>query len=604
MTLGKGVRVAFAILMGLSIVIIIWTGITLVANGSALGSEDTLVPVTFEDGEASVDGGDWIPLSDASFDASSIHTVQVRGHLSQTVPSGSRLNIRLDNVDYRFSVNHSVVYTFGFNPTVLSRSAGNTWGGFASNDWIGPDDEVEVTMSNVYVGINSSIFDLALDRMVIGSSDALVVRQFSHNWFHLLFGLAASGAGFFLLALALLGTRAGWASDEGSVWFSLFAISTGCWALFDPEYIDLLIAAPTFTNYMCSTSAFTMIVFLCAFVASRLKGKSHDLVGAACVVDAVAFFVISVLQLTGGKTGPDYFDFTNPGIVMGSVTFVFGTVMMIRDYFLMRDVSLRTTVMLYLPCAVGVSLEYIEFFVNHAGSGFFIEAGVTATIILRGPEMMAHQREKSQAENRLIQLEAELRESQMSIMLSQIQPHFLYNALNTIQYLCRTDPETAADAVGDFAAYLRGNMDSLKQMRPIPFELVLNHLEHYLAIERLRFPDVSITYDLKETNFRLPVLSVQALVENAIRYGVGKKAGGGSIVISTWKDDAGYHVSIVDDGVGFDTSAPLDGSRSHIGIENTRERLATMCGGILEIDSEPGVGTSAVITVPLEEGMQ
>jgi len=196
------------------------------------------------------------------------------------------------------------------------------------------------------------------------------------------------------------------------------------------------------------------------------------------------------------------------------------------------------------------------------------------------------------------QLEQELTQSRVAIMLSQIQPHFLYNALNTIQYLCMTQPETAAKIVEKFSLYLRGNMDSLTQRDPIPFSTDLAHLENYLAIERLRFPDVRIEYDLKTQDFYVPPLTVQPLVENAIRYGVTRREHGGTVCVSTWEEADAYCLQVRDNGVGFDPRQVQYDGRSHLGISNTANRLQNMCGGSLKIDSNLGEGTAVTITLP------
>ena len=202
---------------------------------------------------------------------------------------------------------------------------------------------------------------------------------------------------------------------------------------------------------------------------------------------------------------------------------------------------------------------------------------------------------------KMVQQAEELAESRVSIMLSQIQPHFLYNALTTIKYLCSQQDPRAEDTVARFAKYLRGNMDSLSLRTPIPFERELDHLENYLAIERLRFPKVKIVYRISAGGFLLPALTIQPLVENAIRYGVTRKKGGeGTVTVSSWETEDAFYVSVQDDGVGFDPMQRQYDGRSHIGISNTRQRLEAMCGGELTIRSIPGEGTTVLIRLPKE----
>lgn len=200
---------------------------------------------------------------------------------------------------------------------------------------------------------------------------------------------------------------------------------------------------------------------------------------------------------------------------------------------------------------------------------------------------------------RLKEQELELTESRIDIMLSQIQPHFLYNTLNTIESLVSKDPEKAEILVRDFAMYLRENMDSLKQKEPVPFERELKHLQTYIEIEKIRFKDrLTLRYDFETTDFEVPILTVQPLVENAVRYGVMRKRLGGTVTVATREDTNGVRIIISDDGVGFDPYIMQRDGRSHVGIDNVRERLQTQCGGSLMIDSIRGVGTIATIKIP------
>ena len=197
------------------------------------------------------------------------------------------------------------------------------------------------------------------------------------------------------------------------------------------------------------------------------------------------------------------------------------------------------------------------------------------------------------------EMEMKLQESQISIMLSQIQPHFLYNTLNSIYHLCETNPMRAKSMVNSFAEYLRNNLSTLEEPGLISFETELSHIKTYLDIEKVRFEDtLDIEYDIKCNNFSLPVLTVQPIVENAVKHGTSKKRGGGKVTISTYEDKENYIIKVSDTGCGFDPSKPKDDGKIHVGIENVRQRLANMCEGSLMIESEIGAGTVAVIKIP------
>lgn len=192
------------------------------------------------------------------------------------------------------------------------------------------------------------------------------------------------------------------------------------------------------------------------------------------------------------------------------------------------------------------------------------------------------------------------------ILLAQIQPHFLFNSLTTIRYLCREDPEKAEEGVTEFAKYLRRNMDSLSMDHPVPLEDELEHVREYLALQKLRFGDeLKVNYELEYTDFNIPVLTLQPLVENAVVHGIRANGSGtGLITLRSKMLPDHYEVTIEDDGAGFDAKdwdralGDREDGRSHMGLTSIKNRLAMMCGGSLEMESKPGAGTVARVIIP------
>ena len=197
-------------------------------------------------------------------------------------------------------------------------------------------------------------------------------------------------------------------------------------------------------------------------------------------------------------------------------------------------------------------------------------------------------------------IEAELKESRVSIMFSQIRPHFIYNTLGTIERMCLKDPQKAFELVRNFSLYLRANFGELGSVTPIRFMEEISHVEHYGYIEKTRFPDMEIRYELEATDFVLPALTVQPLVENAIKHGLMRLESGGTVTIRSYETDTHYCVEVSDNGVGFDPDAPID-EKKHVGLRNIQGRLSTMVNGSLTIDSAPDRGTKATISIPKEE---
>ena len=188
------------------------------------------------------------------------------------------------------------------------------------------------------------------------------------------------------------------------------------------------------------------------------------------------------------------------------------------------------------------------------------------------------------------------KEVQIKLMLSQIQPHFIYNSLSSISTLISIDPEKAQKSLDEFTEYLRRNLSSLTETKLIPFEDELRHIETYVSLEKLRFNNrLNVIYDIGTTDFLVPPLSIQPLVENAIKHGVLKKIEGGDITITTFELDSEYVVEIKDDGVGFDISNINFEQNQNFGLKNINYRIHQMCNGYLTISSKKDVGTKITV---------
>lgn len=205
----------------------------------------------------------------------------------------------------------------------------------------------------------------------------------------------------------------------------------------------------------------------------------------------------------------------------------------------------------------------------------------------------------------LIEKERELSDMKIQVVLSQIKPHFMYNVLNTITYLCDKDAKLAKRALYDFSRYLRGNLDSLTSQNLVPLDRELDLVTRYLALEKLRMEDeLNIIYDINDNGYMLPPMTLEPFVENAVSHGLAKADEGGTLAIRTRAGEQSHEIIIEDDGVGFDPDGYMnrtDGDHKSIGIDNVRKRLERMCGGTVQICSQRGKGTSVLICIPYEQ---
>ena len=217
-------------------------------------------------------------------------------------------------------------------------------------------------------------------------------------------------------------------------------------------------------------------------------------------------------------------------------------------------------------------------------------------------ELVSKKMEIAEKDAELARKNAELADGRSRIMLSQMQPHFMFNVLGTIGHLCRKDPLLASEAIDTFARYLRTNISSVRNTELVSFGEELTHVKSYIWLEKMRFgEELKVEYDIRCTHFRLPALTLQPIVENAVKHGLGNKEDGGTVIIRTEKKGAFIEISVEDDGVGFDENKLEKDGLEHIGIENVKNRLEYMCGGRLEIHSVLGQGTKIQILIPMKE---
>ncbi len=197
--------------------------------------------------------------------------------------------------------------------------------------------------------------------------------------------------------------------------------------------------------------------------------------------------------------------------------------------------------------------------------------------------------------------EQEIKESQVKIMLSQIQPHFIYNSLSSISTMITIDPDKAQKALDNFTEYLRHNLQSLTETNLIPFNNELQHIKTYVALEKLRFENrIEVIYDTQATDFNIPPLSIQPLVENSIKHGILKKLEGGTVTIKSYENKSSYVVEIIDNGVGFDPKSLDPKDNNHVGLNNIGFRIKKMCNGDIKVDSSIDKGSHIVVTFSKE----
>ena len=191
----------------------------------------------------------------------------------------------------------------------------------------------------------------------------------------------------------------------------------------------------------------------------------------------------------------------------------------------------------------------------------------------------------------------EIARQRASIMVLQMRPHFIYNAMMSIYYLCAQDSKKAQEVTLDFTTYLRKNFTAIVSEETIPFSDELEHTRAYLNIEQVQFgDDLLVDYDISHTEFRLPPLTLQPIVENAIKHGMDPEYAPLRITIRTRETNSGSEIIVEDNGQGFDFKSYDE--NKNIALKNIKERLEMMCGGKMTITPRAGGGTIVTVIIP------
>ncbi len=203
-------------------------------------------------------------------------------------------------------------------------------------------------------------------------------------------------------------------------------------------------------------------------------------------------------------------------------------------------------------------------------------------------------------ERELLVRDAELSDSKVSLLMDQIHPHFIYNSLQQIALLCDDDKDAVKPALLNFSGYLRQNLESLTDVKMIPFEKEMEHVDMFIELARIsQSKYFEVVKEFETTDFFVPAITVQPLVENAIKYGVGMSTEGSRVVIETKIDSGFIIISVSDDGHGKKTELKSQKDHKSVGTKNVMTRLKLLCDGELSINPGPE-GTVSTIKIPLK----
>lgn len=567
-------------------------------------------------GEYRIGDRQWQEITEGQHIPATKGDVTLRGNFHMLTPDGEYVGVYRGELPVAFYSNHIslTIYEGSNEPFVMdienplygSSACCKYWTGYMLSS--GSEESIEILIHNPHRFGNENAIDEMLSNMSLWSgidfeSDVLDSGQTQRNigLFFVIVSLALLGSALFSALLHVPNTRIIWL-------LGATILSAGIYLAYSAPGVSFWNESIAANTSILGFSMMFYMLFASGIITYFLKETKRIgyIVTIASGVSIGIYFVLPVL------TDVYFYDTWLPWVITQSVANVVLLGCLIKEYIAsskkerLVHMGMALLVLAFEADAVATAIGLWEggaiskyvFVVLFIAALFvvlrLIPGNINAATKAKELEL---QRSRLEAEKNMV--EAELKESRISIMLSQIQPHFIYNTLGTIERMCLKDTQKAFDLVRNFSLYLRGNFSELDSVTPIRFADEIKHVEYYVNIEKVRFPDMSIEYDVEATEFVLPALSVQPLVENAIKHGLMRLETGGTVKIHSYETPTHFCVEVTDDGVGFDTDAPVD-EKKHVGLRNIRGRLKAMVNGALVMESKPGVGTKAIIMIPKE----
>ena len=598
------IQVAGILLILLLAIILLWHG-----NANSSQAQPALVAQVYFDGEYRIADGQWKEIKAGEHISSTKGDVTLRGNFHLLTPDGEYVGIYtgdtpialyVDHISLTFYEGDSDPYIMDMeNPLYGDSSCGITWAAYALTSE--SEEPIEILIHNPHSYGNETAIDQLLSNTALWTGiefeKEALDRGNTQRDIGMLFAIVSLmilGTALFSTLIHIKNTKIIWLL--GSV--ILFA---GTYLSYSADGVSFWSESIVSNTTVLGCSMMFYMLFLSMAIVHLLKSTKRigmvtiSLLGFANAI----FFVLSML------TKLFFYDMWGYWAIVQVIANIVLVGCLIKEVCLAKG----NERWLY----IGLLLPFLSFGVDVVMTGvgtwkgglvskyvfviFFIAAMVAVLKII--PQSINALAKAKELETEKIALNAELTESRVSTMMSQIRPHFIYNTLGSIEQLCSIDPAKAGELVHNFAKYLRGNFGELDNPKPILMSQEMEHVHHYISIENVRFPDMTFSFEMNSVDFKIPALTIQPIVENAIKHGLMKLEKGGTIRVVSYETNTHYCVSVEDDGVGFDTSVLLD-ERKHVGIRNIRGRLEAMVDGTLEIESKINVGTKVLITIPKE----
>lgn len=547
-------------------------------------------------GEYCQNGEEWQPLGEDTDLSAFDGELSLKGRFDMELPEGACIYFYLDHIGMDISVN-------GENTCQLSNERNPDLCGTDWQEWLLPameeNDVIEIKLYNPHRYGNRNAYRELLDSIYMSGETQL--KQYyekeerTYHYFCIF---------LFVVSIALIGTAIGYQLmhlPNGTLLLKmgLMSLLMCVYMYLDTRGISLRNDQMVFHTYARQIAMMLSALMLGAGTVELLhekRRKTAQLAVYALMLADVVIMAVSLAGVTGIYETGMYWAVIQGLVSLLLIVLCVGEIKESKKHERIMPFSAGVLFMVLIAELLNARLSWWQ-------NGIGIKAVFGVLFIFLLLWAVKQVAVNYRASIRAKELEKELKENRISLAMSQIQPHFIYNSLNSIYHLCEKDVGMAQQAISDFSDYLQRSLSAVERNLLISFEEELNHVKTYLKLEQLRFgKDLNVEYHIERTDFMLPALSVQPLVENAVKHGVcQKEEGKGTVTITVKECPDFYEIIVSDDGAGFVPGTEDKKEGIHVGIRNVRQRLDIMCHATLEVESEPGKGTTSIIRIPKEK---
>lgn len=554
-----------------------------------------LLPIRFV-GEYSLGDEPWQELTPASRIPADDRELRLRGHFDIDFTLEEVMFFYLDHTDMIIKVNgRESINTFKPTERMAEDFCGVYWYDCLL-EGVTRDDHIEIFLHSAHsFGHNSAYRDF-VDRIYTAPVYYLrgaIMQIGSLNRMLALSGVVLS---LMILGFSMAFLRMGISSGGKMTILGLSSLLMSGYIALDTPDVALwseMILTNTNGLHLCMMFAALGFGF---FIADMFESDKKRIVLVAL---AILSMFDGAVVLVSGMRMIRICSMLLPWVIVQSVVSALLLGYMVHLFFTAKTVNDKHLLIVLMAMKILILIDLAGSLLNWKYAGICSKAGFILLLLIFLAWAMHLAPEKYRQAMRAHQLEGELEESRIAVMVSQIHPHFLFNSLSAIRHLCRTRPELAWEAMGDFASYLRANTDALTSTKLIPFTQELRHIQSYLKLEKLRMEErLNIVYDIQEEDFLLPPLTVQPLVENAVKHGLFYAKNGGTVHLSTYRQGGSVVIEVSDDGVGFDMEESFrEDDRVYVGIHNVQTRLKKLLRAQMSVKSAIGQGTTVTIRI-------